>query len=188
MSYESLLYRDEMGTRSTIARKVPGTEQYESVYCHWDGYLDNNGKLLDAHYRDPAKVAELISLGDLSSLRENIGVLAHSFDKPPDNLQDCTFYHRDRNEQWENVKPKLCTFGELLELARNQAAEYLYVFGGGDINTELLATLCETMDFTAAIKEWDALAIDAWQVYVFYDDNPKFKSLREALVESRKDE
>ena len=40
-----------MATRSTIALEfADGTVQ--QVYCHWDGYLDYNGKLLAEHYTD----------------------------------------------------------------------------------------------------------------------------------------
>ena len=56
-----------MGTRSTIALEfADGT--VEQVYCHWDGYLENNGKILQAHYSDPFKVKELVALGGFSSL------------------------------------------------------------------------------------------------------------------------
>ena len=56
-----------MGTRSTIALEfADGT--VEQVYCHWDGYLENNGKILADHYMDPFKVKELVALGGFSSL------------------------------------------------------------------------------------------------------------------------
>jgi hypothetical protein len=56
-----------MGTRSTIALEfADGT--VEQVYCHWDGYLENNGMILAKHYMDPFKVKELVALGGFSSL------------------------------------------------------------------------------------------------------------------------
>lgn len=56
-----------MGTRSTIALEfADGT--VEQVYCHWDGYLENNGKILAEHYMDPFKLKELLALGGFSSL------------------------------------------------------------------------------------------------------------------------
>lgn len=56
-----------MGTRSTIALEfADGTVQ--SVYCHWDGYLSNNGQILLKHYSDPFKLRDLIDLGGFSSL------------------------------------------------------------------------------------------------------------------------
>lgn len=60
-----------MGTRSTIALEfADGT--VEQVYCHWDGYLENNGQILARHYMDPFKVKELLALGGFSSLRETV--------------------------------------------------------------------------------------------------------------------
>ena len=56
-----------MGTRSTIALEfADGT--VEQVYCHWAGYLSNNGQILAQHYMDPFKVKELVALGGFSSL------------------------------------------------------------------------------------------------------------------------
>ena len=60
-----------MGTRSTIALEfADGT--VEQVYCHWDGYLENNGMILDINYRDPFKVKELLALGGFSSLDSTV--------------------------------------------------------------------------------------------------------------------
>ena len=61
-----------MGTRSTIALEfADGT--VEQVYCHWDGYLDHNGKILQEYYSDPFKLRDLIDQGDLSSLGTVVG-------------------------------------------------------------------------------------------------------------------
>ena len=82
-----------MATRSTIALEfADGT--VGQVYCHWDGYLSNNGKILFEHYQDPFKVRELIDLGDVSSLGPEIGT-KHDFGEV---CQDSTFYGRDRGE------------------------------------------------------------------------------------------
>ena len=60
-----------MGTRSTIALEfADGT--VEQVYCHWDGYLSHNGKILQDRYMDPFKVKELVALGGFSSLQETV--------------------------------------------------------------------------------------------------------------------
>jgi hypothetical protein len=60
-----------MGTRSTIALEfADGT--VEQVYCHWDGYLENNGQILATHYMDPFKVKELVALGGFSSLDKTV--------------------------------------------------------------------------------------------------------------------
>jgi hypothetical protein len=60
-----------MGTRSTIALEfADGT--VEQVYCHWDGYLSNNGKILVEHYLNPFKLKQLLALGGFSSLRDTV--------------------------------------------------------------------------------------------------------------------
>jgi hypothetical protein len=83
-----------MGTRSTIALEfADGTVQM--VYCHWDGYIEHNGAILEKHYKDPFVLQKLIDLGDMSSLGERIGT-QHSFEKAPQG--ECTFYGRDRKE------------------------------------------------------------------------------------------
>ena len=84
-----------MATRSTIALEfADGT--IGQVYCHWDGYIEHNGKILFNHYSDPFKLRELIDLGNLSSLAEDIGE-KHNFN---DNVKgQCTFYGRDRDEE-----------------------------------------------------------------------------------------
>lgn len=38
-----------MGTRSSITVKMTDGS-FKSVYCHFDGYLDHNGKMLAGHY------------------------------------------------------------------------------------------------------------------------------------------
>ena len=60
-----------MGTRSTIALEY-ADGSVGQVYCHWDGYLSNNGKILLNSYQDPFKVRELLDNGDMSSLETTV--------------------------------------------------------------------------------------------------------------------
>lgn len=109
-----------MGTRSTIALEfADGTVQ--QVYCHWDGYLDHNGKILQEHYSDPFKLRDLIDLGDMSSLGERIGT-QHAFDKAPQG--ECTFYGRDRKESGCEAR-KFKDFADYK--ANHQYEEYEYI-------------------------------------------------------------
>ncbi len=98
-----------MATRSTIAiEREDGT--VAQVYCHWDGYLSHNGKILKEHYSDPDKVQRLIAEGSISSLRPEIGE-QHDFDYyfkknefTPEQValyeeKWALFYHRDRGEE-----------------------------------------------------------------------------------------
>ena len=80
-----------MSTRSRIG--VMHGDKLKSVSCQWDGYLSHNGAILQEHY-DSAKANHLVSLGDLSTLKAEIGE-KHEFDAITDS---CTFYGRDRGE------------------------------------------------------------------------------------------
>jgi hypothetical protein len=43
-----------------------------AIYCHWDGYVSHVGKILDKSYDSDIKVAELLAMGDLSALGEDL--------------------------------------------------------------------------------------------------------------------
>ena len=123
-----------MATRSTIALEyADGT--VDKIYCHWDGYLDNNGKILFQHYVDPFKVQRLMDLGDVSSLGPDIGE-QHDFDIPfqygtPEYVAEsdrrrgiCTFYGRDRGETGTGAK----RYKDYADYRKNaQFEEYNYI-------------------------------------------------------------
>lgn len=117
-----------MGTRSRIG--VMHGENCKSIYVHWDGYLDHNGRILLEHY-DSSKANHLVALGDASSLGTEVFIpegVEHSFDNPEKNIT--TFYGRDRGEtgtSWETDD----TFEKFLERANNCGAEYYYVMRDG---------------------------------------------------------
>jgi len=121
-----------MGTRSTIALEfADGTVQ--QVYCHWDGYLDHNGRILQEHYSDPFKLRDLIDLGDISSLRPEIGA-GHPFSQFDTTMtteefdalygEMTTFYGRDRKESGCNAK-KFKDYADYIE--NHQYEEYEYI-------------------------------------------------------------
>ena len=104
-----------MATRSIIAKL--DDNGLEAIYCHNDGYLSNNGKILDQHYADKDKVNELLAGGDISSLK--------------DTIEDTIFYMRDRGEKY-----KQATFlhdeTELIKFAFEECdAEVVYMFAYG---------------------------------------------------------
>ena len=120
-----------MSTRSNIAiLNNDGT--VTAIYCHWDGYLEYNGRILAEYYPEIERVKRLISGGDLSSLNKEIEPTAdHIFDKPQDDV--CVFYHRDRGEQWEDVKPDTYeSIADMYNKLKNSWSEYLYVYIGND--------------------------------------------------------
>jgi hypothetical protein len=121
-----------MGTRSTIALEfADGT--VEQVYCHWDGYLEHNGAILAEHYSDPFKLRDLIDLGDLSSLRPNIGE-KHAFSQFELRAEEvagyklltenmCTFYTRDRGEDCPARKYK--NTDEYFDCSQQEEYDYI---------------------------------------------------------------
>lgn len=60
-----------MLTRSTIAIERPDNS-IAVIYCHRDGYVSWNGKLLREFYHTPEAIEALINLGDISSLGDNL--------------------------------------------------------------------------------------------------------------------
>ena len=120
-----------MATRSTIALEyADGT--VDQVYCHWDGYLEHNGKILFEHYSNPFKLQELMDLGDVSSLGINIGS-KHAFSPFEGDKNDydaameagaTTFYGRDRGETGTEAK----RFKDFADYKRNfQHEEFAYI-------------------------------------------------------------
>jgi hypothetical protein len=110
----------------------------KSVYCHWDGYLEYNGSILQKHY-DSVKANNLVALGDLSSLKPEIGIQhafgyhgteisAEDYEKQFGNM--CTFYGRDRGES--NVEFQTDTdFEAFIERVQGCCAEWYYIMRDG---------------------------------------------------------
>lgn len=115
-----------MGTRSRIG--VMHGDNCKSVYCHWDGYPEHNGAILQEHY-DSSKANNLVALGDISSL-------APSIDKPEGHCFDTAvkgytvFYGRDRNEEGVNFKVD-STFEEFFNRVDRSCGEWYYVMKDG---------------------------------------------------------
>jgi hypothetical protein len=102
-----------MATRSLIGIKLDNI--VKTIYCHWDGYPEHNGKLLIENYSSPAAITELMELGDLSTL-----------DITPDK---CKAYHRDRNEPWGMVEPREMDINTVVEDAvKDYGVDYVYIY------------------------------------------------------------
>ena len=133
-----------MSTRSRIGM-VKADGSVVSIYCHHDGYLSYVGDTLLKHYTDRAKVESLISLGDISSLHENVDpdpkggktkiydswepkvVDAngkHTFDHPQEGV--VVAYARDRGEDPEDVKPRVDK--DVDAFVKSDVEEYGYLF------------------------------------------------------------
>ena len=60
-----------MGTRSNIAYERPNG-QVVVTYCHYDGYPEYNGVILNENYDTPKQAEELANQGYLSSLKPTL--------------------------------------------------------------------------------------------------------------------
>ena len=104
-----------MATRSAIGYKLP-TGEVRGIYCHWDGYVENNGLILMKSYTDAAKVAAMVELGDMSALAGDIAL--------------CTYYGRDRGET--DVATQ--TYTDIDDYVTHYAdgCEYMYLWNGNE--------------------------------------------------------
>lgn len=158
-----------MSTRSDIIVHC-ADGKWRRIYCHWDGYLANNGRILFDHYTSQSQVDALVALGDLSSLGPTIGK-KHDFEygmklkygSPEHNrLKNmCTAYGRDRGE-----KNTEATVGDSLHEVWPEAntwTEFTYVWDEGrwwvgdpDKGTQTLVDLGDALtgksDVTPAVK------------------------------------
>ena len=115
-----------MSTNSTInIQNADGT--VDSIYCHWDGYLENNGKILQEFYNTEAKVRELLAPGDLSQLGIEVGS-KHDFEER--GVTSCKYYGRDRGES--NVEMQ--TLGSADMVKGCQQYNYLFRDGSWTVN------------------------------------------------------
>lgn len=126
-----------MGTRSRIG--VMHGDVCKSVYCHWDGYLEHNGRILQEYYNS-SRANELVAMGDISSLGELIGE-KHPFsphasakDKIAHEAADAagwtTFYARDRGETGVEFATDF-SFADFLNRVDDSGAEYYYIMRDG---------------------------------------------------------
>lgn len=117
-----------MSTRSAIG--VMHGDKVKAIYCHSDGYLNYNGRVLLANY-DSAKANQLVAMGDMSVLGKTIGVKIDFNDRmlyEDDHIaKQCRFYGRDRGETGIEFK----TFFNDQELFAGIDAEFFYVMRDG---------------------------------------------------------
>lgn len=86
------------------------------MYCHWDGYIKNNGVILLDNYKTQAQVEKLVSLGSISSLR-------NTFEETKKTR------HNDFNSVTEYST--LLSFAQKA-VTEHSECEYFYLFTGGE--------------------------------------------------------
>ncbi len=112
-----------MSTHARIGKLLhDGTIKH--IYCHADGYIEGGvGETLVDNYTDVAKIDELLSLGNVSSLGASIHPKGeHTFENREYDV--CVFYGRDRGQIEES---EICSLDDLLE---QKFIEYFYIYDG----------------------------------------------------------
>lgn len=121
-----------MSTRSAIIiEEANGTAK--GIYCHFDGYLDHHKPILLKHYNKEEKVRQLIALGDISSLAEEIG------EKHDSQIPRVVFaYGRDwgetevsarKGESWKLVAGQITHNGFVYVFKVSEGKWYVQVHG-----------------------------------------------------------
>jgi len=112
-----------MATRSLIG-KLNSDNTVSYIYCHYDGYPEHNGVILQEHYDTPFKVDQLLALGDLSVLGEVIGEKQDFNNYSTRNNNWCLAYGRDRGER--GVKMSTVSRDEFF--SDDGYIDYLYLY------------------------------------------------------------
>lgn len=130
-----------MSTRSRIGiMEIDGS--ITSIYCHNDGYPEYNGRVLFQHYKTEEKIRELVSLGDISSLGENIGEkIDFNNIQLRENNKQVVAYKRDRGELNSNsINHTIYDWPagvDFLYLFENGIWKYISPYGGKNSWVEL---------------------------------------------------
>lgn len=114
-----------MGTHSIIAKQI-GEDKYLTIFCHYNGYPDDNGATLLKHYNTPERVDALFALGDLEILREKTEPspqTPHTADAPQPGV---TVAMR-RDMELSGCEAVEMTHEELIE-PEYEGIEYTYIF------------------------------------------------------------
>lgn len=114
-----------MATRSMIGI-VENDGTVTAIYCHWDGYPENNGRLLRKHWDDAYLIDHLMSLGNLSYLGREVGE-RQDFDQPTDRNW-CLSYGRDRDEPEQGATSYASRDAYVINAAGDHGVDYIYLW------------------------------------------------------------
>ena len=115
-----------MATRSRIGVQLKDGSVL-SVYCHWDGYPEWNGKKLKEHFNSYEKAAELIDGGDISSLWTDTNWNHMKME------EHRTLYYVERGQEDQDVEPNLHnSFQSFISSVNDSWSDYAYLFADGE--------------------------------------------------------
>lgn len=107
-----------MSTNSTIIVEVDG--KAKSIYCHWDGYIDGVGFALRDNFGTQELAEAVVALGDCSTIAGAADI---------DAIEAIEAYHRDKGEDWADVKPQ--TYPTMDAAFADADTPYVYMFVDG---------------------------------------------------------
>lgn len=121
-----------MSTRSNIAMELPNGK-YKVIYCHFDGYLDHNGRILLEHYNTRERVEKLLELGNLSSIAEKLEpdpTKSHGHGIGIRQEDVCVSYARDyqENEEQGLKEDQSAIVMSKKKMLESPWIEYFYIF------------------------------------------------------------
>lgn len=116
-----------MSTRSVIGVHINNVVR--SIYCHFDGYPEHVGAILEQHYQSDEKRSALMDLGDLSVLGPELTPPDgehHSFERKYPGV--VVAYHRDRGEQL--IEAEKTEFAKFMLSPPDECQDYTYLHDG----------------------------------------------------------
>ena len=125
-----------MGTRSHIGL-VDENKNVKFIYCHWDGYPNYNGLLLNKFYKDENKIKDLLAMGDISSLGANTIAkevwVTMSQEEQGEHNEEGFRIHTLSYDNWrDEVCPaRQCTLEEFVKQDGDSWIAYKYYFEDG---------------------------------------------------------
>jgi len=124
-----------MGTRSRIGIQL-ADNSVVSIYSHYDGYPEFNGRVLRDHFDTKEKVKDLIDGGDISCLWTNAGWNNETLPKMG------PLYYTMRNETLESNAPRYDeSIFDFLDKKNNE--EYAYIW---TVNNKWVCTKMNQFD------------------------------------------
>lgn len=120
-----------MSTRSAIGI-MDNDGRIKSVYCHFDGYPEHNGVILEEYYTKREKIEALLALGSISLLDrrlEPVKGVTHNFDKRAKGV--VLAYHRDRGDVYHTPDVWEDEEDYVRNVERAYWAEYVYLWKDG---------------------------------------------------------
>lgn len=118
-----------MGTRAAIGY-MTAEGKVVAKYSHYDGYPSYTGAMLEEHYQEARKIAQMVELGDQSFIAPNVFPTdkSHSFNTPQEDV--IVFYGRDRGESNVDAQ-EFDTVAEFVDYYAGAGCEYFYLRANG---------------------------------------------------------